>query len=273
MDQVRIVMGIRVHKAIGYGVTNLKHRCNKSGVRMSDPRINWDLFSSCGEKDCTWEEFLQWCLEHISEIYALYKNDTSLSEELLPDEFHWLKRTHKNIKLWSSFRHDSEFGLPGTLLIIPPEMKDWFRYDDAIDWEEETRRHQQKSRVELLRPFGIYPYSNFMVRFRDPPSGIYDDPGNVLNSYWRLKYPEDATRDNLELVKLSPSVYSQLIGTWEGLGKPKPIVKGAALKHLKNDWRSQIPLTVISLILWSGCFTDPKSFIDELKPLLYVWWS
>jgi hypothetical protein len=68
--------------------------------------------------------------------------------------------------------------------------------------------------------------------------------------------------------------YNQLIGNWgASIG---PLLKDElALKHLREDWRPRVPLSILALMEFMGCFPDPASpdsMLNSLRPMVYVYW-
>jgi hypothetical protein len=265
-------MGIRVHKVIGYGVDDLQH----DGRRMTDPRIDWGRLQKKMDKayDIDAEAFLKWCVRHKREIQLMeeseggrvhWKNLPWLLEEslkrMIKDKFYWT--------LGSCLIHDEEFGIPGVMLFLPVDSN-WKRYDDTIDWVEETACHKQESRVVRLEhgcESGIYPYNGFMVRFRDPEPGIMaDEMGDILRKWVEHCGPGVSKSDDKGFTFLSARLHEQLMNTKQENRK--------LYDHFRNDWRPMMPPELMPVLLWfKDCFTDLKALTDSLKPLLYVYWS
>ena len=66
--------------------------------------------------------------------------------------------------------------------------------------------------------------------------------------------------------------YSILTGHW-GIKTPS-ICQGNLLKHLKEDWRAQLPVGILAVLFWmKEGFADFKQILRDVEPLLYVFWS
>jgi hypothetical protein len=280
--QKRATMGIRVNKVVGYGLTDLRYKRDKHHLckEMSDPRIDWDgfgdmcdrayatggpAFMSWAEKN--WEDLLRLETEEWHLPMARVKEFSSICPFLLKDFF----KRHKEWNLGRCIVHRNEFGLPGVLLLVPPMqahegVSGWMRHDDTIDWIEESMLHQARNRVVKLPCTGIYPYEGTMVRFRDPPPGIWTKP--VPASEPELKIDSEGRP-----VVLPGQAYNMLIGRWDP-GRLEPMAQGALLEHLKNDWRPRLPSELLALLWWMrDCFEDFSAVRDGLRPLLYVHWG
>ena len=152
-------MGIRVLKVVGYGLTDLQ----ATEDAITDPRINPDGYLGC---DCETQEE-RWT------VAGYRKYVLGREREKSPDGTHFeifetierqdCKRRWRNRddRCWdpcNSVIYDPEFGLPTVLVVIPRfNHKEWRRYDNLIDYSEETSVHGAESRVSLLKN-GIYPH-------------------------------------------------------------------------------------------------------------------
>jgi hypothetical protein len=268
-------MGIRVHKMIGYGVANLKYRRNKKGhVVMTDPRIDWDAYDKMVDSryDRDMEKFIGWMEQHSAEIDALAAKERPTRTD--PYEYtKWEVATLTGVLKDSPRRHHydflrciqhgTEYMLPRVMLFIAPTMADqWYRYDDTLDWVEESHSRRQNNWVQKLRSPGIYPYSGTWIRFRDPEQSFR---GVVPQAEVGLGHDEKGP------LMLDASDYAILVGTWDR--KQPALASGEFLEHLKKDFRPPIPTLILALILWSGCVKDVPSFLNDLRPHMYVYWG
>lgn len=270
-------MGIRVHKSLGYGVTDLSHTRTgryKGLPKMTDPRVDWgklkDKQEEAYETDKT--KFLEWCFQHADRLKALQVREHPGSPPVcfnIESDLRFLERyTWKaGWTVGYSLEHDTEFAIPRVFLVIPPEMcQSWSRYDDIIDWVEETDKHHQRKRVVRVQGSGIYPYNGYWIRFRDPPKKIQADLRAVR------PFGPCCLGDEKGWTALTASNYARYTGTWDS-GYGEATTKGLLLKHLLDDWRPQLPLGVLAVLAWFDCFPDLEGFIDQLRPLLYVRWG
>lgn len=270
-------MGIRVHKSLGYGVDNIK--CIKKGQGsysvMGDPRIDREKFDALHDKAHEMEdaEVLRWLKKEKDDLVAFHaKHNPGRVVDKDNDyyEFDWkflyqsLEQAHKAKKLdldfGGSIIHQGEYGIPEVLQFVPPTCPSWKRYDDTIDYHEETyiRKEGQINWYKFLKCSGIYPWSGRMIRFRDPKPGIMK---------------EGATKADDDALKiLDATTYSQLIGWWDP--KQEPAAKGEFLKHLKEDYRPSFPIDLM-MILWfmREAFRSIDDFVNELRPMIYVHWG
>lgn len=152
-------MGIRVKKVVGYGLTDLNW--------PDDARLNPEGFLCCKDQDrredhWTAEGYRKFLTKHCGT--KIYQPGRDLpTQDLIFFELH---RGEKRVGYWGpweSIIHDAEFGLSSVLVVIPfcmsirGEGGRWKRYDDIIDYCEETGAHEQARRVLPLRQ-GIHPW-------------------------------------------------------------------------------------------------------------------
>ena len=259
-------MGIRVNKVIGYGVKNLKYRRRKWSVTMTDPRVDWKKLEA--KREQAWgmdqDKFKKWVIRNLRWLRELYQRENPCYQ-FKPKDIKFaldlMLVLEAKWRLDKCVVHDDEYGSPGVLVIKPPHCGDWHRHDDIIDYVEETEKFRQRGRTVMLSGAGIYPYSSGWVRFRDPPKGMFE----------KGKLPFCTARDAKGPVSISPGDYNQLVGKWDP--KQKPWAKGEILKHYKNDWRPSLPFSLVAVVAWFNCFDDIEAFIDDLRPMLHVYWG
>jgi len=278
-------MGIRVHKVIGYGVTNLKFKEEGGRRAMTDPRIDWTKWQSLQEDRyaTTVPQFLAWVLEHKAEILELHaKEDPRKGSSLSDADVVWEVEMTKRLMDQPGFLHSPadcvihtmEGGDPGVLLFVPPaSYPSWHRRDDTMDWIEETQCYGQKMRVRRIPDSGIFPYNGFWIRHRKPGQCFLAKPDEPPPPMDRV----GNCFDDWGPTRLHDETYAILTGRqgirgWSRADSKCPVAKGGLLRHLKQDFRPPVPLGVIALILWLGCVKNPAKLIDQLRPLLYVYW-
>jgi hypothetical protein len=106
-----------------------------------------------------------------------------------------------------------------------------------------------------------------MIRFRNPPrilwrKGKMPEQKNGKDGHWY---------DKRGPTMLTAREHSKIIGTY--LKGCPPLFKGWKHEHFKNDWRSQVPLGILAIMLWSGAFPNIEQAVDSLRPVLYVRWQ
>jgi hypothetical protein len=144
-------MGVRVHKAIGYGTAEFEP---PAGFKEAEERLT----------DMTSRDFAAWCAERRADVEALsdpaYKSAVPL--------FGWDLRTMADELAGESLWKSIAWGNPmyndakkqRRLLLTPPTAHDWRRLDDAIDYVEECERAGKRGPRDRLVPVscGLYPY-------------------------------------------------------------------------------------------------------------------
>lgn len=235
-------MGIRVHKLIGYGLIDVK---SKNLGEIIDERFNLNIVNSDEFNESLYEtdleEWIQWSLNNIDILkeYQLHEKGT---ESIW--EFGFLDKESKNLPyIYDLFVRPSEMMMDNVMVFLPASCaNEWQRYDDVIDWVEEGF----DNRVVLLNEKcknGIFPFNSMLTR-----CSPHSDPKCEL-----------AKKNNL------PSNEMFFL---------KNVAKTEEDKYdLKNNWRPSIPIEIISFILWTNIFKNPKEIINSLRPLLYVYWS
>jgi len=202
-------VGIRIHKALGYALTDVKCKDHE----IIDDRFNpkgymHQRFDEDEEEKFTLDGYIEFC-KVICDGKIQGESFSALIEYQACER---LKEWQDSYR-WSPYNtiiHDTEGGLSNVCLIIPPgNFKDWRRYDDLIDYHEEKETQKDLIPRVLDISKGIYPYEVFRNKeFYDP-----------------TKYE-----------------------------KPK------------------VPDCVKFTCRYFNLFKD-EAIIDELKPILYVWWS
>ena len=140
-------MGIGIHKMLGYGLTNVKFE----NYRITDPRINMPDYED-GARDRTFSDLL------------IYMEQNNIDDCLLKVFVSVDKLLSGNLKLFDKcIIWESEYGEGSVLCLIPPSRsKSWYRYDNIIDYAEETYApgREQHNYVTLLES-AIYPFESY----------------------------------------------------------------------------------------------------------------
>lgn len=249
-------MGIRVHKVIGYGLTDVKVENNK----VVDERINPEspfLQSEKSRLDLEYQDYLK---------SLVNGDDKNIAFEAELE----LKDVHKNWYATDSFIHEIEYGLPNVLCFVPASCQDWKRYDDIIDYVEEVNNYSQ-DRLDNTARFknldrGIFPYDY----------GLMDSRTGHL---YRKK--EDTFVQNFSIMmKLIKNVHHgmKLMEDFAVEGFKERADKSAMLLGFKDRHEAEkyvapsIPLCVRFLCEFGKFFQEEKT-IFQLRPILYVYWS
>ena len=277
-------MSTRVNKQIGYGLKNL---CTREGTSHSwepdDPR--WDYAKFCADwrddvdKEQDLRQYLNWCKAHKDDILRLgaveYGRDVSieyfLMEEGLKDRIK-RKDTHWAAP-YSAVLWDYEAGLKEAMLFTPPEhYHDWRRHDDIMDYYEESDIDGPVVRATFLdRTTGIWPHSGVMKRFRLPTPEVEDKLTGITS---KLQVFGGDIVGNRE--KDGSEIDFFPANGWHSLVKGTYITDPDLLEHFRSDWRPVIPLGVLALIEYLGCFPDAygqNGIVNSLRPMICVTWG
>jgi hypothetical protein len=156
---------------------------------------------------------------------------------------HWSPR--------SNFFHDGEYGMPNVLCIIPAVLqKQWLRYDDAIDYVEESenwRADVDVSHVKVIQG-GLYPWN-----------GLYMD----------IRTGESAGQMGMG------AFFFRSLDNESSSGTLKNIAKNCGFKSVTEAKKYMAPLVpgcIRYLCEYANVFTTPE-VVFQLKPMLYVYWS
>jgi hypothetical protein len=293
------VMSVRVHKVIGYGLTDIKHKCGE----IVDPRFNTDalhklLWRNWGDSekagDFTVAKFLRWIACNRRRLVALSAQEgreVSVRNHRTLDEGIFLMHYRKERRLWGPplfkflEKHKLDFssavisdtdGGKGNVMVFQPfsSVEEWSRSDNIVDYCEETAHFDSRSRVKsLVSLCGIFPYSGTMVRVRDPKIELLP-PLSELGAISEKYKSRDTVSDKHGIpYRMVGGEYNKFVGRWAR--KQKPIAQGALLDHFLNDWRPMLPLELVWMLTYmndKGCFSDVEAIKRELRPLLYVYW-
>jgi hypothetical protein len=226
-------MGIRVHKMMGYGLTDLVE---------SDPRINWDspLFKYELYKD-----------EHVDAYLELAKDRDAISLDAM------MVRQQRAGKLPGAGRYEVQScfewgtvdgGLKNVLCVRPLTMSDWYRYDDAIDYAEQTYFSEDEQRDDIkVSHYALYPFDSYM----DSRTG--DRIKSDIYAWLRAR--------NSKVLKN--------ISALDELARHGGFASHVdALTHCV----AYVPEELRALCEFTEVFTDPATIL-ALRPMLYTWWA
>lgn len=240
-------MGIRVHKAIGYGLTDVKYR----DLKCIDPRFDpegW-MMNRDSHEDGTFtvKGYLKYCDAIIKDL----KDRDVKNDPMWMLSTHWMKESIAKSKweLWNSIEWDAEFGLGRVLHFVVPGCPHHKRYDDIIDYYEEQGKGGNCMRATLLGR-ALYPWEGYI----DSRTGkrLNSIVGLMLNDFKVLKRMKH---------KLSPNFHRDRI---RNAAKDDTILP----EHCVPD----IPPELVALCKYVKMFKDPLT-IYQLRPMVYVYWG
>lgn len=241
-------MGIRVRKQMGYGLTDVQHQ----DMRISDPRINPNnrFIRDYDHKAMDVVKYIAWLKEERrSAMEGGYLNMDVMIGEMSEESGKRLP------SMYDAIAYDGEYGLPNVLVLTPLFMRDWRRYDDAIDYAVETYLHTegedpQVNRADVFK-YGLFPWSESWMDARTGERIKGKDIHIWALSRW-------TRRGNPDHDKMR-SVLAKSMGFDD-------------LAHAEENIVPFVPEEVRDLAEYGQLFTDP-SVCFQLRPMLYTYWS
>lgn len=233
-------MGIRIHKYLGYGLTNVEVK----DYKIVDERIDWDAFDYL--RDCYGEEHLKHYRQWLGWAKSDYYERGMLDWFYLNDEREKKRRGLDNCYAW-----DPEYGMPEVLVLQPLGCPDWIRYDDTIDYMEETyRKDGEQPQGNYLKVYehGIYPWSSYIDRRTGEQ---VKDP---IWAWIRATYDPE--------VETEVDVLDHLAQLCDFADHAEALVNVVP----------QIPPEIKNLVEFTEIFTNLDTVYD-LRPVLYTYWS
>lgn len=229
-------MGIRVHKFLGWGLTD---------VKPEDERINWDTWLLGYEGAPSPEDYLAWLEKRQDD--QRFTLDYAHLKHLPPPSGKW----DRDRDMTGCAVHRDEFGLPEVLVLRPLAHHDWFRFDDTIDYMEETypwTDGSQQNRVKVY-DHGPFPYNAAYMDMRD---------GRVLPrdvmTWWRLQSDASGSDDKAKALEIFA----------KGCGF-------ASHAEALENVRPEVPEEIRDLAEFAQLFTHAGVW-RQLRPLLYTYW-
>jgi hypothetical protein len=236
-------MGIRIHKRLGYGLTDVKAK----NYTILDERFNLQdgYFKDRDDEDTYSIEGLT---KHLQDAYESDKKKQGCS--MLASYVGELKSKRgkeQYTSICDYICHDGEFGMPGVVL-FSCLYKDWNRYDDIIDYVESGR--VMKNKVKLLK-FPIYPYE-FGIN-KDTGEQRFEFEGNI-HPYYHIRQAVEMGWDKYD---------------WDKL---KEVTGIGSLEEAKEKIVPGVPEFIVELCKYLKVFKDEKT-VYSLKPMVYTYWS
>jgi hypothetical protein len=242
-------MSIRIHKVIGYGIKNIK----ASGGKIKDDRFSDKCKDNIDDvlSDKA-DSFRSWLVKNKNKMLSIAKvlfpdTSTHLAGYLYND----LKyNKHKNLFVFNSETHNK-----ASLLFMPIEQSDWYRWDNIIDWVEECHIKKDVGGGKIINLFektpscGIYPYDNMLLI-----------PGR----------DSKIVQNGQKCTCLLPGEYNRMVGRYDSNLSPD-ITDEEILEHLKKDWIPDIPISIKLFCVYAGVFKNTESIYD-LRPMYMSYW-
>jgi hypothetical protein len=237
-------MGIRCRKVLGYGLTDVQH--SEDRYTITDGRINVERLGNLLAGDPTVDGYAAF-------LQANKDRDERGSWGLL-DAWTVRDNDHRR-RLDECVIWNGEFGLPNVLVVQPLAMHDWDRYDDPIDYVEETWVQGRGITGDFrhVEPIGLhtlYPFEAFMDA----------DTGEKLGD--KVYYWVRAVNDN-RVQDLSVEERDTLAQHFAGFE-----THDEALRRVVPV----VPTEVRAITEYLGVFTSGDVW-RQLRPVLYVYWS
>lgn len=252
-------MGIRIRKILGYGWDDFE------GFDK-DPRIkdNWKD-KNYNHNSFTYKGFLEYCEKRLGEIREKYPKE---EDRMFIDEYFsllWISRGFKNNESsykeldddaihYDSISYDEEFGYDNVIVFTIPWQKDWYRYDDIIDYYQWHKKSIGPHVKVINRP--IYPYDFYInsktgnrVKFE------YRDTYSFLNDL--IKKEKDEKR------KLDLKLGLEKVCKEAGFDGTED-----ASKHFVPGIAEDVRL----IIDYFQIFKNPL-VVHTLKPMIYTYWA
>lgn len=240
-------MGIRVHKTLGYGLTD---------VAKDDSRVNWDSALLSHDK-LSGEDYLRW-------LYGRFQQERK-EDGWNPHSLDFVS-LREDVKLRQASMHDclehgsGDGGLPNVLLLRPLCKKaGWARYDDDIDYMTETYLAPtdcaQDDHVETFQ-HGIFPFN-----------GIYMDSrtGQRLKEQvmmW-IRIRSSLDPDEFPLTEEKVGALDEVTGE---------LTPFASFAEADQYIAPMPPREVTDIADYGSLFTGPLVW-TQLRPLLYTYWA
>ena len=112
--------------------------------------------------DMTLMDFMSWVKTHQKQVSKLFPGERALHRQKLQADAEFFKGLPESFHkhgLHECFVWDVEFGFKDALVLIPPTcLGRWRRYNNDVDWAEDTQLHGQQNRlVRLERELHPWP--------------------------------------------------------------------------------------------------------------------
>lgn len=247
-------MGIRIHKALGYGL---------SDVKVEKYRITDDRFfdQSAFMIEIGYNQIDGGYYESAESIYSLdgYIKYVKSRSKI---DYRWIIPM-KSIGdyRWSlsrNFIHESESELNNVFIVVPPFEKQWYRFDDIIDYVEEDRG-TLGDKLKILQQ-GIWPFSSMHQDKRDLEGKALDMRSSCF--WWRM-FNSILDGDVQQEEALTISTLLEYLSKEMGF---------KSFHDAKDNMIPWIPDRIRYFCEYTNLFNSNET-INELRPMLFTYWS
>lgn len=258
-------MGLRSHKVMGYGLTGLSVGTDQ--FRTNDPRINFDslAFSYTKERKEADTKYLDHLRGKTKNAMDDFSNTHDISLMFALRLLEQQQENSTDLNLLDNIVYDGEYGDPGTLVVIPPGMKNqWSHYDDALDNIEAALDGYTFSPKVKSIPFSPFPFEGLM----DARSGekISFELETKMGGAGFLKRALEDGKLNAE----------QQESVTEGLARiQQTLAELIGVENYDEFEKTIVPLVpaeVRDFAEWTGLFRDREAW-KSLRPMVYTFWS
>jgi hypothetical protein len=242
-------MGIRIRKIMGYGLADL-HLDEEQ--QLADPRLRKNVQKSLNQPIMGYAEWLRALHE------ADPKNDMVADDRwrfpYREDGSKQLAKVEGKARDWITLLDGEEYSLTdghGLILFQPYGFKDWYRYDDDMDYVQHSLQHDMEGDDALAPTVQYLPYNPY------PHDGNYRrrDTGELIRSPW--------------LTDMNRALHQgdDVIATFAA----EKMGFASVADYQLNVYQAP-PNNVIEFATWTGIFKDPTT-ARFLKPMLLTYWS
>lgn len=264
-------MGIRIHKVLGYGLTDLG---------IADPRMNLDTFQENYYNDKKFhsydfkEEYDSFGDEEFEKFLLDKGYKDPLTLENRKDKATLLRwwigdrdrdrAAGKKLDSWYSFdvfkTGCSDYGIKGVFCVTLPWNKDWERYDDLLDYTEHAYDHGYSCKDEVkIFDGAIYPYLEFI----NLKTGVQIEDFSGLREVSNVRDLKRISKKE-KLKKLDEVVRRDIV--------VETIGRFTDYADYKKHVKPKTPKEIVELCEFYKIFKDIKT-AETLIPMIYTYWG
>ncbi|MER6605817.1 hypothetical protein ABT282_07840 [Streptomyces sp. NPDC000927] len=229
-------MGIRIHKVLGYGLTNVR----TVDGEIEDQRINPDShFLTDSIPSHKYQDYLADLADAGDESAELELDLLDMAPSKEADTSH--------LCTWGKVSN-----APHILLVQPVGFPRWRRHDDPIDYEQEVLREDHPSPNVTRTVSGIHPFS---AQYMDVRTGE-KLAGETVMTWHRFQEGKHSDED------LRQRILDKIA---QGLGYKDHAEAESLIAPM-------VPEEVRRVCAWGQIFTKPEVCF-ELRPMIYTYWA